>query len=61
MKTIKKSESKTNLKNNKNSLQKISNNLSNKKSGESVFLSFKENLENNTNKKFFNSVRKYKI
>ena len=48
MKTIKKSESKTNLKNKKNSLQKI-------------FPSFKDNFENNTNKKLFNSVRKYKI
>ncbi len=61
MKTIKKSESRTNLKNNKNSLQKISNNLSNKKSEKSVFPSFKDNFENNTNKKLFNSVRKYKI
>ena len=48
MKTIKKSESRTNLKNNKNSLQKISNNLSNKKSEKSVFPSFQDNFENNT-------------
>ncbi len=62
MKTIKKSVSKTNIKNNKNPIQKITNNLSDKKSDKSIFPTFKDNLEkNNTNKKLFTSVRKYKI
>lgn len=61
MKTIKKSESKTTLKKNKNSIQKISNNLFNKKS-DKLFASFKGSLDKNTNnKKLYTSVRKYKI
>ena len=58
---IKKSESKTALKNNKNVIQKISNNLFNKKA-DKLFASFKGSLDKNTNnKKLYTSVRKYKI
>ena len=60
MKTLKKSESKKNLKNNGNSIQKIANNLLSKKSDKLVIPSFKDNSDKKNNKKLFSSVRKYK-
>ena len=60
MKTLKKSESKKNLKNNGNSIQKIANNLLSKKSDELVIPSFKDSSDKKNNKKLFSSVRKYK-
>ena len=60
MKTLKKSESKKNLKNNGNSIQKIANNLLSKKSDKLVIPSFKDISDKKNNKKLFSSVRKYK-
>ena len=60
MKTLKKFESKKNLKNNGNSIQKIANNLLSKKSDKLVIPSFKDSSDKKNNKKLFSSVRKYK-
>lgn len=60
MKALKKSESKKNLKNNGNSIQKIANNLLSKKSDKLVIPSFKDSSDKKNNKKLFSSVRKYK-
>ena len=60
MKTLKKSESKKNLKNNGNSIQKIANNLLSKKSDKLVIPSFKDSSDKKNKKKLFSSVRKYK-